>query len=133
MYGVVIHANVISQILQSRFVNVMGFSLSIVISMFLSVVNVGLFNYFEERTPNWYDALTILIFLIQSVVLTFLLVVIFNRYHYKMNLTLTLGILALTPTVHDIYHNSVKPLFLKAVHKIRRKHHEKPATQPELS
>ncbi len=121
MYGVVVHANVVSQLLHEEYINVMPLWLGLSISFVLCVLTVGMFNIFEEKAPNWYDALTILTFLIQSVGITFLHVLCFNSLHYKMNITVTLAILALTPTVHELYHNSVKPLFWKALNFFRKK------------
>ncbi len=121
MYGVVIHANVVSQILHRQYINEMPLWLALLLSFVMCVSTVACFNIIEEHLPFWYDALTIAIFLLQSLALTFLHIVVFNNLHYKLNITVSLAALALTPTLHEIYHNSIKPLFWKAVGKFRRK------------
>ncbi len=121
MYGVVIHANVVSQLLHATYINEMPLALGILIGFILCVSTVACFNVFEERYPDWYDAFTIATFLVQSISITFLHIVVYNRFHYKLNMTISLAALALTPTVHELYHNSVKPLFWKAVNKLKRK------------
>ncbi len=121
MYGVVIHANVLSQILHGEFINVMPFWQALILGFIMCVCTVACFNWFEERLANWYDTLTILMFLVQSLFLTFVHILIFTSLHYKLNITISLAALALTPTMHEIYHDTIKPLFWNALHTLKRK------------
>lgn len=121
MYGVVVHANVISQILHKNYINVMPTMLTAILSIVVCLLNIAIFNAFEERNSKWYDTFTIVSILLQSIFCTFAIVFVFHNYEYKMNLTLTLATLALTPTMHEIYHNTIKPLVLEGWARLRRR------------
>ncbi|MBL7998400.1 MAG: CHASE2 domain-containing protein [Candidatus Kapabacteria bacterium] len=114
MYGVTVHANIISQIIHRRYINIMPFWMTVIASIMLCYLNIVVFDWLAERESKWYDTYTIVTILAQTLGLTYVMVIIFHLYHYKLNITLILAVLALTPTVHEIYHNTIKPLVMEA-------------------
>lgn len=114
MHGVVIHANVVSMILRQDYVNTMPFWASIVFGLVLLYVNVSVFTFLFERYESFYDMIALLIQLVQSVVLLFLVVYVFDTYHYKLAFTPALFGVFLVGTVHDVYQDSIKKVIQAA-------------------
>jgi CHASE2 domain-containing sensor protein len=121
MYGVVIHANVLSMILSGQFINTMPFWFSIVLALVVLILNVNLFTFIYKHYENWYDTLAIVTQLGQSLLILYLTIVVFDTYQYKLALTPTLIGVALVGTIHDLYEDSLKKIILTAWNKISRR------------
>lgn len=113
MFGVVVHANIVSMILNGDYVNEMAKWQEIVMAFLICIFNVALFSLINSRLPAWYDGITKSLQLIQLVVYSFLMVIIFNTFNFKLNVTLTLAAVALVGDVFEIYNNVIKALFVK--------------------
>lgn len=103
MYGLVVHANIISMILAEDYIEVMAAWQEWMIAIIVCMLNVALFWLIHHRIPDWFDGITVLLQLIQIVLLSFLMIYFFNWYGFKLNLTVTLGALALVGTCFEIY------------------------------
>jgi CHASE2 domain-containing sensor protein len=110
MYGVVVHANAVSMILNKDYVDVLKQWQQYVIAIIICFLNVALFSLIHHKIPKWFDILTILLQLFQIVILTFSMMYIFSVANFKLNLTLTLAVLALVGTCYEIYESVVKTL-----------------------
>jgi CHASE2 domain-containing sensor protein len=110
MYGVVVHANAVSMILNKDYVDVLKVWQQYAIAIIICFLNVALFSLIHHRIPKWFDILTILLQLFQIVLLTFSMMYIFSVANFKLNLTLTLAIMALVGTCYEIYESVVKTL-----------------------
>ncbi|MBK6291997.1 MAG: CHASE2 domain-containing protein [Candidatus Kapabacteria bacterium] len=121
MYGVVIHANVLSMILSGQFINTMPFWFSIVLALVVLILNVNLFTFIYKHYENWYDTLAIITQLGQSLLILYLTIVVFDTYQYKLALTPTLIGVALVGTIHDLYEDSLKKIILTGWARIRRR------------
>ncbi len=121
MYGVVIHANVLSMILSGQFINAMPFWASMVLALLVLILNVNLFTFIYKHYENWYDTLAIVTQLGQSLLILYLTIVVFDTYQYKLALTPTLIGVALVGTIHDLYEDSLKKIILTAWAKINRR------------
>lgn len=110
MYGVAVHANAVSMILNKDYVDVLKEWQQYTFAIIICFLNVALFSLIHHKIPKWFDILTILLQLFQIVLLTFLMMYIFSVANFKLNLTLTLAILALVGTCYEIYESVVKTL-----------------------
>jgi len=115
MFGVVVHANVLSMITRRQYINTMPFWMSILVGAIVLVFNVSLFTWLYERYESWYDVLVVVIQLTQSIGMLFLIVIVFERLHYKLALTPALFGVFLVGTVHDLYQDSLKKIILSLV------------------
>lgn len=120
MYGVVIHANVVSMILAGRYIASMPLWLSLALGVFVLWINVGLFTYIFAHANNWYDTIALVLQLGQSLLFLYLTIVMYDLASYKLALTPALVAVALVGTVHDLYHDSIKKLVLAAFERARR-------------
>lgn len=119
MYGVVIHANVLSMILSGEYIATATFAQNLLLGMFVLVLNVLTFTYIYTRYEAWYDTLALAIQLVESLVIFYGTIVLFDDYHVKINPTPALLGVFLVGTVHDLYQDSLKKIILRTFRKKR--------------
>jgi CHASE2 domain-containing sensor protein len=113
MFGAVVHANIVSMILNEDYVNQMEEWQEVLMAVVLCLLNVALFSLINSKLPLWYDGITKLLQLIQLVVYSVLMVMIFAWYSFKFNVTLTLAAVALVGDVYEIYMSVFKNIYYK--------------------
>jgi CHASE2 domain-containing sensor protein len=113
MYGGVIHANIISSILNRDYVNYMSEVQSYIIGVLLCLVNVLAFTYIYKRLPRWYDGITKLIQLLELAILYIIMIQVFNLYNLKLDLGFGMIAVALAGDSLEVYHGVVKNIFSK--------------------
>ena len=129
MYGVVIHANVLSMILSRRYIDTMPLWQSLALGLLILWLNVGLFTWIFTHAENWYDTIALGLQLGQSVLFLFLIIVVYDLASFKLVFTPSLVAVALVGTVHDVYHDSLKKLYFVTMRRLRLSRATKP---PEL-
>jgi divalent metal cation (Fe/Co/Zn/Cd) transporter len=113
MYGVVIHANIISMILDEDYLYQQSRWASIMWAIILCVINVYGFMIIYHRLPQWYDGLTKTIQLIEILLLLFVTVMSFHWFNYKLELTLATAVIALAGDSLEVYKGLIMNLFTK--------------------
>jgi len=113
MFGAVVHANIVSMILHEDYVNQMAQWQEVLMAVIICLLNVALFSLIHSKLSLWYDGITKLLQLIQLLLYSFLMVVIFHGYAFKLNVTLTLAAVALVGDVYEVYMSVIKNLFFK--------------------
>jgi len=108
MYGVVVHANIISMILDEDYIDELQPWQEFVIAGLVCMLNVMLFTYITKKIPLWFDGLSIILQLVQFLVCTFLMIYAMYWFNFKLNLTYTLAALALVGTCFELYQGVVK-------------------------
>ncbi|MCB0487277.1 MAG: CHASE2 domain-containing protein [Cyclobacteriaceae bacterium] len=111
MYGLVVHANIVSMILAEDYIEVMAKWQEWTIAILVCFLNVALFWLIHHRIPDWFDGITVMLQLLQIILLSFLMIYFFNWYGFKLNLTITLAALALVGTCFEIYVGVVVKTF----------------------
>ncbi len=113
MFGAVVHANIVSMILNEDYVNQMAEWQEVAMAIILCLLNVALFSLINTHLPLWYDGITKLLQLIQLLLYTVLMVMIFHWFSFKLNVTLTLAAVALVGDVYEIYMSVIKNMYFK--------------------
>jgi CHASE2 domain-containing sensor protein len=121
MYGVVIHANIISMILHNDYINQVPMSISYTVAVLLCLLNVALFSWINKKTGNLYDLISKGIQLIETFLLLFVIVLLFYYFNIKFNLTVTIVTVLLTGDLLEIYYSVVKIPFANHVKRIFKK------------
>ncbi len=121
MYGIVIHANIISMIINGEKIYAMSTALSIVISILLCWFNLLLFHYIVERFPVAYEGGSVVIFLVESVIILWLTVVCLHEFDYHPIFDLPLFCAALSVPIFEMYDGTFKPLFIRLFNKLRKR------------
>lgn len=110
MYGIEIHANVISMIINNNYFNIIPSWLAMVLAFILCYVLILVYKYIDENYETWYEILSLVIF-----VLTSLLMLAANYYSYHLlmldlNLNYALFAIILSTPIYEAYTKSIKPL-----------------------
>lgn len=111
MYGLVVHANIISMILNEDYVTEAPDWIEYAVAFIVCMLNVALFFYITRKIPLWFDGISIVMQLFQIIVLSLLMVYFFHWFHIKLNLTATLGALAVVGTGFELYNSLVKQIW----------------------
>lgn len=113
MFGGVIHANIISQILDEDPIDQMSKSTEIVLAILFCLFNVFLFKIVYGAMPKWYDGITKIFQLFEVLVLASLMIYLLLIFNYKADFTLAMIVIALSGDSLEVYHGVVKNLFSK--------------------
>src|SRR5690606_19350313 len=113
MFGVVVHANIVSMILHETYINSMAGGGEIVMAFIFCLLNMMLFARIMERLPLWYDGLTKLIQVIEILLLTVIMVLVFHWFSYKDDMGITLAAIALAGDTLEVYDGVFKNAFLR--------------------
>ncbi|MBL0742361.1 CHASE2 domain-containing protein [Chryseolinea lacunae] len=119
MFGVVVHANIVSMILHEDYVNEMEDWQEYIMAFIFCLLNVALFSLINKHLPSWYDGITKLLQLTQLLLYSVLMVLIFHWYSFKLNITITLAAVALVGDVFEIYTSIIK----NAIFRLKMKFH----------
>jgi CHASE2 domain-containing sensor protein len=103
MFGLVVHANIVAMILNQDFINELGEMQKYIIAFLVCLLTVALFIVVDEKLPIWYDALSVVIQLVEIALIMLLVVQVFAIYNFKLDLNLTLAATALVGPCYDIF------------------------------
>lgn len=112
MYGLLIHANILSMLINRNFIEIMPAYLSMGISFFLCLIYTGIFLKIKQKYIDWFGSTTKIILFIQALLILIIGLNVFALFSYKINLTLLLVASFLIPAAIDIYHNYFEKLYL---------------------
>jgi CHASE2 domain-containing sensor protein len=111
MYGVVIHANAVSMILNKEPVKVLSTWLEYLISIILVYFQVVLFTILYRKASRYYDGLSIICVTIEILLLIFLLIEFFDWFTLKLSLTIAFAGIALAGNLVEVFYSIVMNLF----------------------
>ena len=111
MYGVVIHANIVSMILHTDFVHVLPGWLDVSIGIIIVFFNILLFSVIYRKLSRWYDGLTKMIQVLELVIMLFLIIMLFHYFTLKLTLTLAFVGIGLAGDGLEFFYSVVMNLF----------------------
>jgi len=107
MFGVVVHANIISMILDGSYIGELAEWHKYLIAFVFCFLNVALFFYINDKYPVWFDSVSLVIQVVQILLLMALTVLVFARWTFKLDLTIAIVTIALAGPVFEFYDNVV--------------------------
>lgn len=113
MFGGVVHANIVSMILEEDYIDAMPRTTAIIIAILVCLLNVFFFKLIYAALPKWYDGITKLIQLFQVIFVTILMVWLFTEFNFKADFALSIIVIALSGDLIEVYHGVIKNLFDK--------------------
>jgi len=116
MYGIVIHANIISMILNGNYINIMPSWISIFLAIIICFLNLKMLIWINEKFKDWLGGLTKLTIFFFTVLNLFLSLEILHYFNYQINLTLALIAIVLGNTGREFYDNYIN----RFVHKLKK-------------
>lgn len=111
MYGLVVHANIVSMILNEDYINETPSWVENLVAVVFCMITVALFMLIERKIPIWFDTLSIIIQLAQIFVFSFITVFFVYWFRLKLNLTVTLAALAVVGTGFELYNSLLKRIW----------------------
>lgn len=108
MYGGVIHANVISMVLNEDYIDQLEEWQTWGIAILMCFLHVMMFSWVYKKIPRWYDGVTKLIQAVEFLALVFLVIYIMESYSLKLDLTITLLVVAVVGDALEVYYGVVK-------------------------
>ena len=118
MFGVVVHANIISMILNEDYIGMQSRFSSIVSALVICFFTVLFFTWIYHRLPQWYDGLTKSLQLLGVFVILTINVMVFHLFNYKSNLTLATIVIALAGDSLEVCYGLIKNIFSKQGRKL---------------
>lgn len=113
MYGVVVHANKVSMILDEDYVNTFPDWLTYLINLIFIYINIIIYSWMFLRLEMWWDGASLVATLIQVSLIIVLLLAVFNKYSYKLDFTLLIVALFLCGNFIEFYFGLIKPGLLR--------------------
>ena len=112
MFGPVIHANVVAMILNENYVNEIPLWMQVAIAVVMCFLNVLLFYWIDNKFPVLYDGLSVVLQIVEIIIVSLTVVYFFTILSYKLDLTLTIGVLAFLGPCFDVC-KSIENSYLK--------------------
>lgn len=111
MYGVVIHANVISMILEEDYIGTTSSWLKILITLIIVYLNMALFYYISVKYEDVYEMANLFITMFELFILFSVMIYIFYWFDFDIGLReATLYGIIFSATGFELYHGSFKPI-----------------------
>lgn len=118
MYGVVIHANIISQILENKYINSVPDKYSPWIIILIIYLNMFIFSWISKKYQDWYETFSLVFILFQLFVYFLLIVYAQTILQLSLNIDNIFIAVLLTATAFEIYTETVKPFFIGFKNKV---------------
>lgn len=109
MYGVVVHANVVSMILNETYVDVIDSQTNFIINIIICLLNVVVFSYVHNYIKLWWDGLSVVIALGEMILLYALVLVCFEYYKVAIDLNYAITFIFLLGNLLELYYEYAKP------------------------
>ncbi|HBH07682.1 MAG TPA: hypothetical protein DDX92_13885 [Flavobacteriales bacterium] len=119
MYGVTLHANIISMILSKEYIFQFPLWGDILITIILLYLNVALFIYIAERKKVYYDLITKSLILVEIIVLFSLTILLLLYFHVKLDFTFAILTILLSGDLTELYVGSLRELAGNAIKRVR--------------
>jgi CHASE2 domain-containing sensor protein len=108
MYGGVIHANVVSMILNEDYIFALSETQKILLALVILFLNIMIFTWIYKKLPKWYDGITKLIQLAQLLAFIYIMIYAMDFYSLKLDLTYTLIAVAISGDGLEVFFGVVK-------------------------
>lgn len=110
MYGMVVHANVISMILEEDFIDSAPEWTSFALAFFIVYFNMVLFQFIRDKFEQWYEPASIIITIFELLFFFAMMMFFFLKFNLKISIAGEFFPIILCATAFEVYHDSLKPL-----------------------
>ena len=110
MYGVAIHANIISMILNEDYIDSVPMWISAILAFCICFINVIYIRIVRKKMTDYYGGIAKILIFIQTVLVLIINVYLLLTFNYKMSFTLLLIGLIFIPSTVILYDNLIKHL-----------------------
>jgi len=110
MYGVAIHANIISMMLEGNYIDIVPAWFSSILALLVCYFNVTFIRKIRRKLTDYYGGIAKLMIFVQSIIILIVNVYLFLVIQLKMSFTLMLVGLIFIPSTVILYDNLLKHL-----------------------
>src|SRR6185369_33288 len=103
MFGLVLHANAVAMILNEDYVDQLSDWQKYTFAFIVCFLTISLFITIDRRLPMWFDALSVIIQLLEVLLISSFVIYAFAAWSWKLDLTVALGVSALVGPCYDIF------------------------------
>lgn len=118
MYGVVVHANIVSMILRGEFIDEMNNTLNLILSLVLIFLDVWFLTFCFHVLKDWYDGGSNIITLVFVAFLMFIVVYVFDKLNYKIDVSFLIVATFLSGNLIEIYQGVLKMSYITIKEKV---------------
>ncbi len=115
MYGVTLHANIISMILSGNYIGSTPLWLDMLIAFIIVFLNVSLFIWIAERAKVYYDLITKMLIVVEVVILFAINLLTLLYFDFKLDLTIAIVAVIFTGDLTELYIGSLRDLAIRAM------------------
>ncbi len=111
MYGVTVHANIISMLLDGEY---MGYSpdwMLIAFTILLIHMNMVIFTLLREKRHGWYEPVSVIMTFGQVAVLFVIILMTFYFFHYEFKSGGVFFAVVIVKQAYELYNDSLKKIF----------------------
>ncbi|MEQ9403021.1 MAG: CHASE2 domain-containing protein [Cyclobacteriaceae bacterium] len=108
MYGGVVHANIVSMILNEDYIYQLSETQKWLLAITILFFNIMIFSWIYKKLPKWYDGLTKLMQLAQLLAFIYIMIYAMDFYSLKLDLNYTLIAVALSGDGLEVFFGVVK-------------------------
>jgi len=113
MYGAVIHANIISMIMDEDYVYKINETTQFIIAFILCYINVLIFMWVYYALKNWYDGITKVAQILELLLIIGVIIYSYHLFDWNLELTLAMGAVAAVGDSLEVYNGVIKNMFTK--------------------
>ncbi len=116
MYGVVIHANIISMILNKSYINTLPTWIEVLLAMIICYLNIALLKFIKMKNIDWLSIISLATKTLEFIILLFIDLEIFINFQLKLSITLMLASIVLisdSEAIYDIIMEKIQKFKLK--------------------
>lgn len=110
MYGVTVHANTVSMILNQDYINNPPAWAAFVIAFIILYLNVAVFIWVGDHYKLYYDLITKVVILVEVALLLGTVIFILNSFNFRLNLSITIIALVFSGDLTELYVGSLLSL-----------------------
>ncbi|MBK9246592.1 MAG: CHASE2 domain-containing protein [Ignavibacteria bacterium] len=107
MFGVEIHANILSMVLHRDYVNSMSFGVNIFLSWVFCFAVLYMFTVIDDKFPNYYDLISKTLQILTIMFLLFMVIISFDYFRYRFDSALAALAIALAADGYQIYASAL--------------------------
>ncbi len=121
MYGVTVHANVISMVLDEEYINQLPQFISIILMVAIVFFNMVFFSFLRRHYETLYEPVSIIMVFANIFGVFLIIITIFQLFRFDINIREIIFALFLLIPSYEGYNDSLKPLFIRNYNKIFKK------------
>lgn len=119
MYGIVIHANVISMLLEEDFINSTPSWFNYFITIIIIYLNMFIFSYLRENYDFWYQTLSFVFIFGQIFIYSMILISFIFFFNFEIKITGMFFAIIICIAAFEGYTDSLKPIVTENIEKIK--------------